>query len=159
VKYLAAIAGLMLAMPALAQTPALTPTASALTGSLIGPALFVSDIARSLRFYEALGLHVGMDMGPPQRHETMLVFGDPRNPGIILLSDKTATAPVAIDHGHGYDRTVMRIADLAAAQARLQAGGFATTPIRDVAMGYRMMLATDPDGYKFELVESHPRSQ
>ena len=123
---------------------------------MIGPALFVSDAARSIRFYEALGLHVGMDMGPPQRHETMLTFGDPRNPGIVLLSDRTATAPAAIAHGHGYDRTILRIADLAATATRLQAAGFAVGPIHDVAMGYRMMLASDPDGYKLELVQPAP---
>jgi catechol 2,3-dioxygenase-like lactoylglutathione lyase family enzyme len=137
---------------------ALAQTASPPANGLIGPVLFVSDVARSVRFYEALGFRVGTQMGSPQRHETILTFGgDPRSPGIILLSDQTATTPAVIDHGHGYDRTVLRIGDLAGVSARLQAAGFAATPIHDVAMGYRMMLASDPDGYKLEMVEAHSR--
>jgi hypothetical protein len=49
---------------------------------------------------------------------------------------------------------VLRLAHLTALEARLRAAGIKTTPISDVAMGYRMMLATDPDGYKYELVET-----
>jgi catechol 2,3-dioxygenase-like lactoylglutathione lyase family enzyme len=130
------------------------PAPRAPSGSLIGPALFVGDISKSLRFYvDGLGMKVGMEMGPPERHETILNFGgDPRNPGIILLSNRTAGNRVAIDHGHGYDRTVIRLADLETVAAHLTAAGFAPSPIHEVAMGYRMMLATDPDGYRYELV-------
>jgi catechol 2,3-dioxygenase-like lactoylglutathione lyase family enzyme len=142
----------------------LAPAASAqpvqpLTDGLIGPALFISDVARALKFYrDGLGMKVGIEMGAPARHETILTFGgDPRAPGIILLSDRTAKTPAPIEHGHGYDRVVLRVGDLSAVEARLKRGGFTTTPIRDVAMGYRMMLATDPDGYRLELVETRPR--
>lgn len=158
-KLTAFIIPLMLGAPILAQTPAPNPAPKVAPSGLMGPVLFVSDVARSVRFYEALGLRVGMQMGPPQRHETILTFGgDPRNPGIILLSDNTAKTPALIEHGHGYDRTVLRIGDLSAVATRLQAAGFAPTPIRDVAMGYRMMTAHDPDGYTFEMVENpkHP---
>jgi catechol 2,3-dioxygenase-like lactoylglutathione lyase family enzyme len=151
------IASVMLAAPVPAQVPSAPPSGEPVS-SLIGPALFVSDIARSVRFYEALGFRVGMQMGSPERHETILSFGgDPRSPGMILLSDMTAKAPVVIEHGHGYDRTILRIGNLTATAARLQQAGFATTPIRDVAMGYRMMVASDPDGYKLEMVETRPR--
>lgn len=150
-----------LAAAALVPVPASAEPAPAaqVSGSVVGPALFVSDIARSLRFYvDGLGMKVGMEMGPPARHETILTFGgDPRSAGIILLSDQTAATPPMIEQARGYDRTVLRIADLAAVQARLRAEGFQTSEIRDVAMGYRMMLATDADGYRLELVESRPQ--
>ena len=153
--------GLAAALVAAAPAAPLTaqPAPPAPSGSLIGPALLVSDISKSLRFYvDGLGMKVAMEMGPVDRHETILSFGgDPRNPGIILLSDRRAGSRVAIDQGHGYDRTVIRLADLHSVSARLAAAGFAPSPIRDVAMGYRMMLATDPDGYRFELVESPAR--
>jgi catechol 2,3-dioxygenase-like lactoylglutathione lyase family enzyme len=139
--------------PAAAQSASPPAQQAVSQGGLMGPVLFVSDVARSVRFYEAIGMKVAMRMGPPDRLETILAFGgDPRGVGIILLSDSTAT-PVTIEHGHGYDRTVMRMGSLSAASGRLQAAGFAAGPIRDVAMGYKMMLATDPDGYKLELVE------
>lgn len=154
---LLAAALLCLATPLAAQAPSANGTSA---GSLIGPAIHVSDVARSLKFYvEGLGLKVGMEMGPPQRHETILTFGgDPRQPGIILLSDKSATTPRVISHGTGFDRLVLRMDDLVATAERLRAAGFEPGPIRDVAMGYRMMMATDPDGYKYELVEA-PKGQ
>ena len=148
------LAAAMLLAPAASAQPVQPPS-----DGLIGPALFVSDVSRALAFYrDGLGMKVGIEMGAPARHETILTFGgDPRAPGIILLSDQTAKTPAPIEHGHGYDRVVLRVGDLTATEARLKRGGFTTTPIRDVAMGYRMMLATDPDGYRLELVETRPR--
>jgi catechol 2,3-dioxygenase-like lactoylglutathione lyase family enzyme len=142
------------AAPAIAEAPSAAPA-----GSLIGPALHVSNVERSLKFYvDGLGMAVGMEMGPPQRHETILGFGgDPRQPGIILLSDRTAATRPEITQSNGFDRVVLRMADLTATAGRLRAAGFTPGEIHDVAMGYRMMLATDPDGYKYELVESAPR--
>ena len=125
-------------------------------GALIGPALHVSDLKRSLHFYiDGLGMQNAMQMGPAERRETILTFGgDPRNPGIILLSDESGKTASALVLGNGYDRTVMRMPDLAATEKRLHAAGFATTPIRHVAHDYSVMMATDPDGYRYELVQS-----
>jgi len=141
------------AMPTFAQEPA------APAGALIGPALHVGNVERSLKFYvDGLGMAVGTRMGPPLRHETILTFGgDPRQPGIILLSDETAKTPPAIVQSNGFDRVVLRMADIAATAQRLRAAGFVPEEARDVAMGYRMMLAIDPDGYKYELVQTPPR--
>ncbi len=140
--------------------PSATPVAPTGTaGALIGPALHVGNVGRSLKFYvDGLGMAVGAQMGPPQRHETILTFGgDPRSAGIILLSDQTAARPPVIAQSNGFDRVVLRMVDLTATTARLHAAGFTPGAISDVAMGYRMMLATDPDGYRYELVESRPR--
>ncbi len=146
---------LLAALPAAAFAQA-APAPAPEAGSIIGPALFVSDKAKALHFYvDGLGMMLKMTMGPAERQENMVGFGaDPRSPGLILLADTTAKAPAAVDHGHGYDRVVLRMADLDATTARLKAAGFTPSPIHDVAMGYRMMIATDPDGYKLELVES-----
>ena len=145
---------LFVASPAWAEAPATAPT-----GSIIGPALHVSALAPALHFYvDGLGMAVNMTMGPPDRRETILGFSrDPSQPGIILLADTTGAKPQAIGHAFGYDRLVLRIADLDATSARLKAAGFTPSPIRDVAMGYRMMTATDADGYKLELVERQAR--
>lgn len=142
--------------PAGAEEPAV-PAAPA--GALIGPALHVGNVERSLKFYvDGLGMKVGMKMGAPQRRETILTFGgDPTNPGIILLSDETAATAPTIAQSNGFDRVVLRMPDLAATAAKLRAAGFAPGEIHDVAMGYRMMLATDPDGYRYELVQTPPR--
>ena len=146
------------ALLAVAAAPAIADEAPA-TGALIGPALHVAEVPRALKFYvDGLGMKVGLEMGPPQRHETILTFGgDPRQPGIILLSDRTAKAPAAIVQSHGFDRVVLRMPDLATTAARLRAAGFVPGEIREVAMGYRMMLATDADGYRYELVQMGAR--
>jgi catechol 2,3-dioxygenase-like lactoylglutathione lyase family enzyme len=148
------------ATQASAEPPAKPVAPAGIAGALIGPALHVGNVERSMKFYvDGLGMAIGTQMGPPQRHETILIFGgDPRSAGIILLSDQTAAAPPVIAQSNGFDRVVLRMVDLTATAARLRAAGFTPGEIRDVAMGYRMMLATDPDGYRYELVESRPRS-
>ena len=143
----AALASLT-ATPAPAQTP--IPT-----GSIIAPVLHIANREKALHFYvDGLGMQLNMTMGASDRQENILGFSaDPRQPGLILLFDTTKpTAPIT--HGQGYDRLVLRVADLDATAARLKTAGFTPTPIRDVAKGYRMMLATDPDGYRLEMVES-----
>lgn len=157
----AALAALALlaagASPALAQEAA--PARAA--GAIIGPVLNVTDIARTLRFYtDGLGMSLNMTLGAENRKEYMLGFGaDPSKPGIILLHDGTVAEHPALVHGTAYERLVVRIADLDALAARLDASGIAHGAIRDVAMGYRMMMVTDPDGYHLELVQSGPRNQ
>ncbi|MDE2597429.1 MAG: VOC family protein [Sphingomonadales bacterium] len=161
-RWLFPVLALPFAVPALAgdgPVPAPSANAPVAAGAVIGPALNVGDIARSRHFYvDGLGMKVNMTMGAPTRQETMLGFdADPRRPGIILLADTTAKSPRTIAQSNGFDRLVMRMADLDATATRLRAAGFTPSPIRDVAMGYRMMIVTDPDGYRLELVESRTR--
>jgi catechol 2,3-dioxygenase-like lactoylglutathione lyase family enzyme len=130
------------------------PPAPAAT--LIGPAMFVTNIDRALKFYVGgLGMKLAMTMGPDTRKEYILTFGgDPTKPEIILLHDAAADAPTEVLHHFGFDRLVLRIADLDALAARLDAAGIRHSDIRAVAQQYRMMTATDPDGYKLELVQA-----
>jgi catechol 2,3-dioxygenase-like lactoylglutathione lyase family enzyme len=150
------LAAALLAVPVNAQTAAEPTAPPAPTGALIGPALHVANLDRSVKFYsEGLGMSVNMQMGPADRRETILGFGrNPSNPGIILLSDSTATTPLKIEQGNGFDRVVVRMTDLPGVAGRLRSLGFSTGEVHEVAMGYRMLLATDPDGYKLELVEN-----
>ena len=147
-------------VPAAAQDAAAPPPAAAVPiGSIIGPVLNVSDITHSLKFYtDGLGMSLNMTMGPDARREYMLGFGaDPRQPGLILIYNASTAPSPPIEQVNGYDRTVMRIADLDALAARLTAAGIEHGAIRDVAMGYRMMMVSDPDGYRYELVQIRAR--
>lgn len=154
----AALAALALAMataaPAMAieaQAPA--PAAAPPRLSLLGAMLHVTDVARELAFYrDGLGMALAMTLPAGNATEYMLRFdGDPAAPGIILLHDP---AQAALSHGNGFSRLVLRVSDLDALAARLDAAGYAHVPIRDVAHGYRMMMVTDPQGYRLELVQS-----
>ena len=134
-------------------------TAPAGAVGLLGPALHVANVDRELRFYvDGLGMKKLMQMGAPNRRETMLGFAaSPGQPGIILLDDTTASNPPAISMGTGFDRLAMRITGLPEVVAKLRALGFTVSDVHSVTMGYSMALATDPEGYKLELVESAAR--
>ena len=145
--------------PVQARSPVQTPASPAAT-ALLGPSMHVANVERSLAFYvKALGMRVNLQIGPANNRETMLGFGqDSSQAGIILLSDETGAKPRPIAHAHGFSRLVVRVTDIAGVVARLRAAGFTASDVRDVAQGYRMAMATDPDGYKLELVE-RPSSQ
>lgn len=124
---------------------------------VIGPALYVSDPARSLKFYtEGLGMQVRMRFGPPDRPDMVLGFGmDPTEAGIMLITDKEG--PIRpIQHVHGFDRVALRLPDLAAVAGRLRKAGFEAGDIRTVHGNIRMMMISDPDGYRIELIDSQP---
>ena len=125
---------------------------------MVGPALYVSDHERSLKFYtEGLGMTLRMRFGPKDKPDMVVGFGaNPLDAGIMLLTDKEAPAPRAITHGHGFDRIALRVADLRTINARLQAAGFAPSEIQVVHGAIQMMIVTDPDGYRIELIDSKP---
>ncbi len=140
----------LMVRPAAAQAANTAPQAG-----MIGPVLFVSDITKALKFYtDGLSLSLNHTMGPENRREYIMGFGtDPRSPAILLLHDGAAKRSRKIEHGNGYARLVLRMPDLDALSARLIAAGYKPGAIRDVAMGYRMMMVSDPDGYQYELVQ------
>ena len=147
------LAAALIAAPLTAKDKAASPVAAV---AMMGPALHVSNLPEELRFYvDGLGMGKLFEMGPPQRHETMLGYGGSMGqPAIILLSDSTGLAPPAPVMGNKFDRLVMRVSGIGELVARLRKLGFAATDVRAVAMGYSMAVATDPEGYKVELVES-----
>lgn len=151
-RALLAAAALSIAAPAMAieaQPPAAAPPRV----SLLGAMLHVTDVARELAFYrDGLGMELAMTLASGSSTEYMLRFdGDPAAPGIILLHDP---AQASLNHGNAFARLVLRVSDLDALAARLDAAGHAHDAIRDVAHGYRMMMVTDPQGYRLELVQS-----
>lgn len=156
---MALAAGALLALsfvPALADPAPSTPPNVALEG-MVGPALYVSDPARSLKFYtEGLGMRLRMRFGPTDRPDMVVGFGaNPADAGIMLITDKQG--PIQpIQHVHGFDRIALRLPDLVAVSARLRAAGFAGGEIRTVHDSIQMMMVTDPDGYRIELIDSKP---
>lgn len=152
------LAAALISVPALAGD---APAAEAGVVGVLGPVINVGNRDRSVAFYtKGLGMVVQMDMGADKRHETMLGFAaDRTHPGIILLSDQTAKSPPSFAHGNAFERIVLRVSNIDGVVARLKSLGYQAGNVRDVAMGYRMAMATDPDGYKLELVESPPRKE
>ncbi len=154
---LALAPAMAVAEPAAPAAQPAAPSAAASLDGMVGPALYVSDPARSLKFYtEGLGMRLRMRFGPPDRPDMVVGFGaNPADAGIMLITDKQG--PIKpIQHVHGFDRIALRLPDLLAVTARLRAAGFAAGEIRTVHGSIRMMMVTDPDGYRIELIDSQP---
>ena len=154
---LALLPAFIVAGPRVAAQPSQPVAAVKPVGSIVGPALYVSDVNRSLKFYtEGLGMQVRMRFGPAGREDMVLGFGpDPSQPNIMLLSDKSPT-PRKVQQTHGFDRIALLMADLPALAARLRALGFAPGEIHDAHGTHLVMMVSDPDGYRFELLAPKP---
>jgi catechol 2,3-dioxygenase-like lactoylglutathione lyase family enzyme len=141
------------------SSPAVAKSAAA-PGALIGAAVYVSDLPRSLKFYrDTLGMRVMMQFNPPgaadkSRPDTVLSFGGgPSDAMLMLLSDRNPAGPRKIEHAFGFARVVLRIANLDGLNARLRAAGFAAGEIHKAHDAFRVMMLTDPDGYTVEVIE------
>jgi len=125
--------------------------------TIVGPALYVSDMARSLHFYrDVLGMTVRIQFGPKDKPDVMIGFGsDPSKPCLLLLSDRSPT-PRRIEHPHGFDRFVIMLEDTPALAQKLRAAGFEASLPHEVHGTSTMMMVTDPDGYKVEIIDTKP---
>jgi len=151
--------GAMMALCAVPATAQTSPQAAP-SQHLVGPAIYVTDPERSIRFYtEGLGMTVRMRFGSPQRPDVVVGFGtNPTDAGIMLITDKEGPIRPVV-HAHGFDRIALRLPGLEAIAGRLKAAGFAAGEIKVVHGFVRMMMITDPDGYRIELIDSQPVSR
>jgi lactoylglutathione lyase len=114
----------------------------------------ITDIDRSVAFYEALGFEEIRRM--PIREEAVNVFlnlpGDGDEPRLELTYNH------GVDHyelGSGYGHIALSAADLDATLERLAAQGIEPErpPYRIREGGSRICFVRDPDGYRIEIVE------
>lgn len=158
----AALLGALLAgtasAPVLAQTAPAAAPAAAPQGLMVGPALYVSDYRKSLRFYtDGLGMQLRMRFGPVDQPDLVVGYGgDPTQPGIMLLTDKDGPTPRPIGHVHGFDRIAYRIPNIAAIGERLRKAGFTPGEVRVAHNVIQVMMVSDPDGYTLELIDTNP---
>jgi lactoylglutathione lyase len=155
-RILLACAGLALAAAAYPAAAAAEPPA--ITSSLTGAMLYVTDPEREVAFYrDALGMTLAMTLDHGSKREYMLRFSADRSlAGIILLHDSAADAPAKLEFGNAFVRLVLRVSDMDALSARLDGLGIAHAAPRDAGHGYRMMMLTDPEGYRLEIIQSAP---
>ena len=140
------------------KAPPPPPANTASLEGMVGPAIYVSDPARSLKFYtDGLGMVLRMRFGPPDRPDMVVGFGpDPLQAGIMLITDKAGLKQRLIEHAHGFDRIALRVADIRTIADHLRTAGFEPGEIRIVHGTVQMMMVNDPDGYKIELIDSKP---
>lgn len=127
------------------------------TAKILGTGLRVSDLDRSLRFYtDVLGMTVAARLPHGTLTEVMLTFGGaPGGPSLILLHDTAPGKAPPLTLGNGFDKVVLDMPDLAAIIARMRG---ADLPVGEAhgSMGVKVLFVTDPDGYRYELIERAP---
>ena len=115
--------------------------------------LVVSDLDRSVAFYETLGFAVESSLVPaPGRSLTFMRSGDFRLE-LFWYQEPPPTLPETPGHPIGFRHFALMTDDLDAVVAELKAMG--TVPqdaeIRDVMGTYRLLFLNDPDGIEIEL--------
>ncbi len=123
--------------------------------SLIHTCYRITDIDRSVAFYEALGFTEAGRL--PIRDEAINVFmglpEDGPEPRLELTYNIGQDEPY--DLGTGYGHIAITAADLDATLARLAAVGIEPErpPYSVREGGSRLCFVRDPDGYRIELIE------
>ncbi|MER7283111.1 VOC family protein [Dactylosporangium sp. NPDC000244] len=115
--------------------------------------LRVTDLGRSLAFYTALG-YDQVGVVPETGFGSLTMLQLPGDPFVSLELVHDPARPVtdtsAVNH------LVVQVDDLAATVADLSARGIAAEPPADLGAGMFTSWATDPDGYRIELVQWPP---
>ena len=150
-----------LAAPVLADAKSAAPpvpTTLAQATSFIGTALNVVGLDREIAFYtQALGLKVAATLPAGSRTETILQFpGNPGQASLLLMHDTSPNAPKSLTHGNDFSRLVIRVTDLAALAVRLTQLGYAHGEVRAGGHGYQVLMMSDPEGYRLELIQPGP---
>jgi lactoylglutathione lyase len=123
--------------------------------SLIHTCYRITDIDRSVAFYEALGFEEIRRM--PIRDEATNVFmnlpDDDGGPRLELTFNHGQTEPY--DLGNGYGHIAITTTDLDGTLARLSDQGIEPErpPYTVREGGNRLCFVRDPDGYRIEIIE------
>jgi lactoylglutathione lyase len=123
--------------------------------SLIHTCYRITDVDRSVQFYEALGFEEKRRL--PIRDEATNVFmglpDDGAEPRLELTFNHDRSEPY--DLGDGYGHIAITTADLDQTLARLSEQGIEPErpPYTVREGGNRLCFVRDPDGYRIELIE------
>ncbi|UGV25376.1 lactoylglutathione lyase [Rhodopseudomonas boonkerdii] len=119
----------------------------------------VLDEARSLDFYKrAFGLEIAERLAFDDF--TLVYLRHPSSPFELELTvNKGRAEPYAL--GDGYGHLAVMVDDLAAEHARFEQEKLTPGPLRELQHGgkplARFFFATDPDGYKIEVIQKGGR--
>lgn len=142
----------------LLSTPAAGLSQPLVQASLLAPGLRVTDLERSIAFYRiALGLVPCRTLHHGALTEVMLCADSTSGRlTLILLRDETPGKSPPVTLGDGLAKIVLRVPDVAAVAARLTAAGYAVEAIHQSGRGPAVLMLTDPDGYRHELIGNSP---
>lgn len=115
----------------------------------------ISDEARSLDYYRrALGLTVADRVEFP---DFTLIYLRGQGSDFELELTVNTGRDKPYDLGDGYGHIALTVDDVAAEHARFQREGLPATDLKELKIGdtpfARFFFATDPDGYKIEVMQ------
>lgn len=125
-------------------------------GSIVGPTLRSTDLARSTRFYtEGLGMTLAGELELPNVSKLMFAFGAERRPPVIMLAQRKGQAGSApLVHGDAHGATVLNVTDAEAVARRLTAAGYAPGALNvNQRTGFKGFMVKDPDGHEIEVTQ------
>jgi lactoylglutathione lyase len=152
--------GARAAQPATAtgSPPAVSPSAAATVArwpTVMSTGMRSSDLDQSIRFYtQGLGMTLLTKRVSGDVTEVIFGFGTGSDrAGLMVFQKKGDGQSTPVDHGNSDTKVVLGVPDIAATAARLTAAGY---PVGEVAEHgpYKVLWVKDPDGYKFEVVET-----
>jgi lactoylglutathione lyase len=114
----------------------------------------ITDVDRSVAFYEALGFEERRRL--PIREEAVNVFmGLPGDGDRLELTYNFDTPEAGYEIGTGYGHIAVSVDDIAATLERLQEQGIQPErePYRVREGGSLICFVRDPDGYRIELID------
>lgn len=123
---------------------------------IAGPVLMVTDLERSLKFYQhGLGLAVGTRLpGNPGPGATVIARAGSPAPFLLLRQQAAETGKSPpIQQGNGLSRVMLVVADSEAVAAQLDRAGYAHTPMSE----RKVFFVSDPDGYRLEIMQRNSR--
>jgi catechol 2,3-dioxygenase-like lactoylglutathione lyase family enzyme len=117
--------------------------------------LVVSDIQKSIAFYESLGFSVETAMEPaPGRSITFMRLGEFQ---LELFGYAERPAPVSEAEGPriGFRHFALKTGDIDAVLAELKSKGLvaADAQVREVMGRYKLLFLRDPDGIEIEVMQ------
>jgi lactoylglutathione lyase len=147
---------LALISAATASAQSAPPAPAVADVEIAGPVLMVTDLERSLKFYQhGIGLVVGTRLpGNPGPGATVTARAGSPAPFLLLRQQSAEAAKSApIQQGNGLSRVMLVVADSEAVAARLDRAGYAHTPVTD----RKVFFVSDPDGYRLEIMQRNSR--
>lgn len=119
-----------------------------------------SNLERSIRFYtQGLGMIVLTKVASGPVTEVILGFqGKSDQSGLIIFQKKGADESLPVEHGNAATKVVLGVTDIAAVAAKLSSAGYPAGTIQQHG-SYKVLIAHDPDGYKYEIVEMPATTQ
>jgi catechol 2,3-dioxygenase-like lactoylglutathione lyase family enzyme len=119
-----------------------------------------SNLERSIRFYTAgLGMVVLQKLVSGPVTEVILGFqGRKDQPALIVFQTQGPGGSLPVEHGNSDTKVVLGVPDVHAVAARMASLGYAASDIHQNGV-YKILIAHDPDGYKYEIVEMPASAQ